>query len=555
MKKLFSLIFLSLLLIPVLSSGEDLYEEQLNKGIRNSEPYAYVLIKQSKADTAHAKEIFRKALQYSPDLPAVYFELSKASFSFSTDGIFESVDYMLQGISAYQRNFWWSFTLVGSLYMSFIISFIVSIIIIIFIRLSNDLQLLSHDIKEVKTKVLLLLVLAFALTGPIFLIGGLLFILGLYLKKRDRIVVYLYLLFLLMSPLVFKTTSVFFNAPASNELKAVVQVNESKGNKYALSMLRDRNDDVALFSYALALKKEGRYSEAADIYKKLIVKKPEPRLYINLANCYVGMNDIERAKEFYRKSIEMKPLPSAYYNLSQVLRESLDFVRGEEYFLAAQRLDREAVSRFQAIVSKNPNRFVIDESIPVSTLWIYAQGRTRNVSTMGLSIIPSALISIIAIFLMVLFYMLNRRIKHWAYRCKRCGTILCNKCEKHILWGRMCMQCYRSLVKLDELDAKERVARLLTVYEYQKQRRDMIKIISYILPGLAQIYAGDVFYGLLFLWTFLFFLCIPVMNSLFLTETFSFSHLWLNWSSLILLIAVYFLSNIITRRRLDKGWL
>jgi hypothetical protein len=249
---------------------------------------------------------------------------------------------MLQGISAYQRNFWWSFTMVGSLYMSVIISFIISVIIIIFIRLSSDLRLLSHDIEEVRTKTLLLLVLAFALTGPIFLIGGLLFILGLYLKKRDRI---------------------------------------------------------------------------------------------------------------------------------------------------------------------------------------------------------------------VLFYGVDRRIKHWAYRCKRCGTILCNKCEKHILWGRMCMQCYRSLVKLDELDAKERVSRLLTVYEYQKQRRDMIKIISYILPGSAQIYAGDVFYGLLFLWTFLFFLCIPVMNSLFLTETFSFSHLWLNWSSLILLIAVYFLSNIITRRRLDKGWL
>jgi tetratricopeptide (TPR) repeat protein len=348
---------------------------------------------------------------------------------------------------------------------------------------------------------------------------------------------------------------VFFNAPASNELKAVVQVNESKGNKYALSMLRDRNNDVELFSYALALKKEGRYNEAADIYKKLIVKKPDPRLYINLANCYVGMNDRERAKEFYRKSIEMKPFPSAYYNLSHVLRESLDFVKGEEYFLAAQRLDREAVSQFQAILGKNPNRFVIDESIPVSTLWMYAQGRTRNISTMGLSTIPSALMSVIAIFLIVLFYIVDRRIKHRAYRCKRCGTILCNKCEKHILWGRMCMQCYRSLVKLDELDAKERVSRLLTVYEYQKQRRDMIKIISYILPGSAQIYAGDVFYGLLFLWTFLFFLCIPVMNSLFLTETFSFSHLWLNWGSFILLIGVYFLSNIITRRRLDKGWL
>ncbi|MEW6418207.1 MAG: tetratricopeptide repeat protein [Nitrospirota bacterium] len=564
MKRLFLQIFFCMLLIPSVSLGGDLYEDQLDKGIRNSEAYSYLLIKQSRANSAEAKDILKKALRYSPDLPAVYFELSKVSFTFSPEGMFEALDYMLQGISVYKRNFWWSFTMAGSLFTSAILSLIISTIIIILIRLPNDMSLLLHEIKEEKNRVLLFLTLVSAIIGPFFLIGGLLIIIGLYMKKWDRVFVYFFLLFLLILPWIFNAASMFFNASASGKLKAVVQVNESKNNKYVLSLPRSSSDPVELFSYALALKREGRYSEAIGIYDELITKRPNPRnadindvprLYNNLANCYVGINDIEKAKELYIKSIELKPLPSALYNLSQVLRETLDFDKGEEYFLSAQRLDRDAVVRFRAIFSRNPNRFVVDEVITASELWKYSMRKTTTTSTMGLSTVPIAFLPVIAFSMVILFYMLNRRLKNRAYRCSKCGTILCNRCEKHILWGRMCLQCYRSLVKLDELDAKKRIARVLTVYEYQKKRRGIIKVLSFIMPGSGQIYAGNVLYGLLFLWPFLFLLLILITNSIFVIETSNFLHIWLNWCSLFLMAVVYLLSNIITRRRLAKGWL
>ncbi len=555
MKRLHLLIFLCLLLSPSRSSGEDLYEDQLNKGIRNSEPYSYLLINQSKANNTEAKNILKEALRYSPDLPAVYFELSKASFSFSPQGMFKAVDYMSQGIAAYKRNFWWSFAMAGSLFTSAILSLISSFIIIILIRLPDDISLLSHNIKEEKNKALILLVLISAIAGPLFLIGGILIIIGLYMKKRARASVYLYLVFLLISPWILNASSMFFNAPASGKLKAIVKVNESKDNKYALSRLKGRDNPVEFFSYALALKREGEYHEAIDIYNKLIARRPDPRVYNNLANCYVAINDLEKAKTFYRKSIELKPLPSALYNLSQVSRETLDFDKGDEYFLSAQRLDRDAVSRFRTIFSRNPNRFVIDESLPISSLWEYTKGKTINTSAFGLSTLPQALTPAAVIFMVIIFYILNRYFKDRAYRCNKCGTILCNRCEKHILWGRMCLQCYRSLVKLDELDAKERIARVLTVYEHQKRRRMIIKIISFIMPGSGQIYAGNILYGLLFLWPFLFFLFIPITNLVFVPETSNFSHIWLNWGSLFLMAVVYLVSNFITKRRLVKGWL
>ena len=547
---------LFLLLTPAWSSGTGLYEEQLNRGIINSEPYSYLLIKEAKTNKTNAENLLQEAVRYSPDLPAAYFELSKNSFKFTAEGIFEAVDYMLQGIAAYKRNFWWSSMMIASLFMSTILSFIISVLIIIMIRLPEDIPLFSHDIKEEKSNIFLLLVLVLAVFGPLYLLGALLILISLYQKRSlDKFIIYFYVLFLLISPWVFHTVSIIFNAPASAELKAVVQVNESKDGRYALSLLKGSNNPVELFSYALALKREGRYREAIDIYGKLIAMKSDPRAYNNLANCYVAINDLEKAKELYKKSIELKQLPAALYNLSRVYRERFDFEKGEEYFLSAQKLDNEAVQRFRSISGRHPNRFVADEMLPFSVLWDYARGKATGTVTMGLSVLPPGFMPVLGFFLTMLFLILNKRFKNRAYRCGKCGKILCLHCEKQIRWGRMCSQCYRSLIKLDELDAKERIAKLLAVYEHQKRRRDFLRAMSFVIPGSCQIYAGNILYGLLFLWPFLFFLLIPVMNSFFVMEMSNFSHIWLNLISLYLMVVVYFISNVITRRRLAKGWL
>jgi len=556
MKRFICPLFLLILLIPARSLGTDLYEEQLNRGISNSEPYSYLLIKEAKKNKDAARDLLQEAIRYSPDLPAAYFELSKNSFEFTPEGIFEAVDSMIQGVAAYKRNFWWGSMMIASLFTSAVLSFIISILVIIMIRLPEDIPLFSHDVKEEKSNILPLLVLVLAVFGPLYLLGALLMIISLYQRRfLDKFIIYVYVIFLLFSPWIFRTASMIFDASASAELKAVVQVNGSKDNRYALSVLKGTTNPVELFSYALALKREGRYKEAIEFYHKFLAVKPDHRTYNNLANCYVALNDLEKAKNLYKRSIELRRLPSALYNLSQVYREEFDFEKGEEYFLSAQRLDNEAVLRFRSIFGRNPNRFVIDETLPFSVLWEYAQGKATRAFTMGLSILPLRVMPVLGLLMAILFFILNKKFKNRAYRCSKCGKILCIHCEKRILWGRMCSQCYLSLVKLDELDAKERIAKLLAVYEHQKRRRDFLKMISFILPGSCQIYAGDMLHGLLYLWPFLFFLLIPAMNAFFVMDMSNFSHLWLNLISLYLTVVVYFISNVVTRRRLAKGWL
>lgn len=564
MKKNIVLTLFALLVLPFSSSALESHESQLNRGIRNSEPSSYLLIKNAGENNAESRDLLKQALHYSPDLPAVYFELAKNSFSFSVDGMLDSFDYLLQGIDAYMRNFWWSFTFAGSLFLSLVLSFMCSAVFIIIIRLPRDLPLLSHDINEDNSKAALLLFLVFlSVFSPFLMLAGVFILLGIYMKKFDRAIVYLFLVFLLLFPLIFKQASFFINTLYSGSLKSIVQVNQSQGNTYALAALGNEKDYKALFSYALALKREGEYEKAIQIYKKLAEQRPDPKVFINIGNCYAGLYNFEEDKRsyleeainYYAMAINLKPSASAYYNYSQVSREMFDFKKGDEYFRLALSIDRLAVSGYRSIYGRNPNRFVIDETLDFKELWNYTYDKSEKISSFGMTLLPLLAFPFLALALAAGSLFLNRRFKQKAYNCRRCNTILCAKCEKNLLWGNMCAQCYRSLVKLEEMDSRERVARLLSIYAHQKKRRDIVKLLSFVLPGSAQAYSGKILYGFVFMWPFLFFLSIPLTNMLFSTGSMVFKHSFLSWAAICIAALLYAVSNVITRRRIARGWL
>ncbi|HBR22493.1 MAG TPA: hypothetical protein DD713_08025 [Nitrospiraceae bacterium] len=549
------LIFVLLLLIftlstftPLSHSAEDIYESRLDKGLKNNEPYSYVLIKKANADPPRAKSLLAESLKHSPALPPAYFEMAKISFSPSANGIFESLDYTIKGFKAYKKSFWWLISITGLFTASLILSFVIVLALVLAVRLFTDAPLLSHDIKENKKKVLIaMLLVPLSFFGPLFFMTGSLLLLGLYFRGMNKTVVYASVLLLLMAPLCLNIINMFLSAPSS-ELRAIVAVNESRDNKYAASVLKNKGDYISLFSYGLALKREGRYEEAIAAYKKLLASHPNPQAYVNLGNSYVSINDMAAAKKSYKKSIELKPLASAYYNLSYVSRETLDFAKGEEYFTEAVKLSRESVSQFSSAASRNPNRFVIDETIPMSAMWEYAENSSRGL--VKISPLNSASSVIVSIALLALFFIMDSAFKERAYRCQRCGVILCGKCGKGKLWGEMCSLCYKSLIKLDALDSRIRVAKQLEVQELQKKKRRIIRILSFAPPGIAHIYWGRILSGTLLLWLFCFLLLLILLNPLFSTGLSLFSHSWITIPVSVIMAFLYLTSNIDARRRL-----
>jgi tetratricopeptide (TPR) repeat protein len=275
---------------------------------------------------------------------------------------------------------------------------------------------------------------------------------------------------------------------------------------------------------------------------------------VNLGNAYVGKNNMEEAGKSYLTAVSIRPLASAYYNLSEISRERFAFEKGDEYYKKAVEIDRYAVSSYQMIYGRNPNRFVVDETISFPALWDLAKKHSGKTSTFGFVSLPGWGASLAAFCLIFAFYFLNSHSKNKAYRCKRCNTIFCPRCEKHIMWGQMCPKCFGSLIKLEEIEVKERVARLLSIYAHQNRRRAMMKALSFIMPGSSQIFGGKILFGLLFMWPFLFFLIFPAANTL-LTSGTMISHWVLNSASLLFAFILYVFSNIFTRQRITKGWL
>ena len=564
MKWITFFLFLSVVIHPSLSFCDDFSDSQLNKGVKNSDTYSYILIEKAREDRAHAVELLKKALLYSPDLPAVYFELSKAVFSFSEEGILNSVDYVIQGMDAYSRNFWWSFTLMGCVVFSGIISFVVACALIVIVRLFNDIPLVSHDIEETNARGLILVVImAFSLASPLLFLGMALILLGIYMKRYDKSIVYLFLLFLAFYPVFSRMATTYVRTSSSGAVKAIVKVNEGKDNDYAISQLKESKDFAPLYSYALALKRKGRYEEAIAVYKRLLENRRDARVYVNLGNCYVGQYNFEEGKrsilqqatEAYTAAISLKPLPSAYYNLSQVSREMFDFAAGEQYFRSALAIDRVAVSGYRTIAGRNVNRFVMDETLTPSEIWDFVFKRFYAPSYSVLAVVPPPAISLAAVILFVLFYLMDTLWHQHSFRCRKCGTILCFKCEKRITWGEMCPQCFGSLVKLDEFDVKERVAWLLGIYEQQRRHRATMKVLSFTFPGLSQAYAGRIFAGFLFLWPFLFFLLLYVILGTFVPVSHLISHGFFKWATLAISMGLYLIFHYFTKKRIARGWL
>jgi len=555
MKKLTFILFFCIALSSVSAFADEFIESQLNSGIRSSEVSSYLLLQEAQTNKAQAATLLTRASAYSPDLPAVHFELAKAKFSLSYAGILESIDHVVSGINAYSKNFWWSFSLTGAAFLGLVLSFIVVISIIVIIRIFSDLPLLSHEVEESRQNIALLLVLlVISLISPLLFLAGILVLLGLYMRRIDKIIVYLFLVFLLVSPFFFRTAAQFLQVSSSGAMKAIVDVNESKGNVYALSVLKSSDEPPALFSYGLALKRAGHYDEAIAAYRNLIKTKADAPVYVNLGNVFVGQNNMDEAGKSYLAALAIRPLASAYYNLSQVYREGLDFEKGNEYFSKALAIDRDAVTEYRAISGRNPNRIVADEAIPPSSLWDFAWRTPGKASTFNLSLLPGWVISLAALLLIFAFYMMSKHTGNKAYRCRRCNEIFCPRCEKHIMWGQMCPQCFRSLIKLEEIEVKERVAQLLSIYEHQKRRRDIMKLLSFIIPGSSQVYAGKILYGFFFMWPFLFFLLFPLTTS-FMSPDARGTHWIVNIASLLMVVIVLIISNIFTRQRISKGWL
>ncbi|MFC1769660.1 hypothetical protein ACFLZI_01230, partial [Nitrospirota bacterium] len=492
-----------------MASSEDVREQVLDRGLRGSDAYASSLVAKASALEGHEKfALLREAIAASPDTPAFYFEMAWAKLP----NIIDTTTYIIQGIGVYKKSFWWMLSFQGMLTVCAYIALLVTLVMTVIVRIPRDIPLLVHDINESKAKLLIPLFIAgFAALGPLYVFGALLIIPSLYASKMNKTGVYLAALLLMSTPATVSLLDT--NLSASTPItKAIVSVNENSDNMLALEVLEGREDFASRFSYAIALRREGRAAEAIAIYNGLIAENKDSRLYTNLGNAYVALDKSEEAKEAYNSSISARKSATALYNLSQVFRDELNYKEGDMLFDEAQVLDSVTISRLAALVGKHHNRRVFDENLTKGE--ILSSLRERKSSVLSILKYPPMVGAGAGLGILILFILLENTMNRRSYRCKNCNKVACSACSD---MKKMCSDCHAKMAGDDDNSPRARLARMLSANEQKNRMMNIIRLLSFLPPGIVQLYSGRVFSGIMFLWFFSFSVAVIALDPVFST--------------------------------------
>jgi tetratricopeptide (TPR) repeat protein len=378
--------------------------------------------------------------------------------------------------------------------------------------------------------------------------------LGFYFGGRDRALVYIVFLVSAALPfLIFWAEGVY--TASTPQMRAVVEANERGENALALAALPGRTSFEETFSYGLALKRAGRLEEASGAFLKAIAARKDARAYVNLAGCLALTGRKDKAIELYQESIQtIRPTAAAYFNLSQLQRAALNYAEGDKLFAEAAKLDPEKVARFEKQTEKSAD-LLVDETLSEKDFLRLFEEKEDSSPERPFDRNAAMAVSAASLLWMAFFFIYSRKNRLRAFRCSRCGKVLCPRCEQLPAWGRMCKSCYQSLVKLEVLDSKERVSRLLVIHGRQVRRNAVVRTLGFAPPGISYIYAENVLKGTLLLWVFLFFAIIPVLNPLFTTGLSGMKHGWLDGLSYMCAGLLYLGSYAGVKNSQRRGWL
>ncbi len=507
---------------------QNLMAYKAKHGLNNLEPQSIALINMGlKAMQENKKEeaiaLFNNAKDLSPNLPGVYLHLAKANFSFSIKGFYTMINYLKEAAQAFLNNFWWPFQTTGIILLSIIIALYVSVVVIVGVLVYSKFSFYAHDIVENKKKIFLLLPsVIFVILGPIFGIMAFILPFWVYMKKKEKILLYCLLLISLLIILIIPSLSSFLGASNDRVLKTIVRIVEGTYTSEDPGVLKDDEAYESAFAYAIYLKRKGQFKEAIEIYKRLLKKQTDSRLYNNLANCYVGLGDYTSALTYYSKALESKKMASTYYNLSQIYREKFKFREADEYYEEALKLDNQKVSAYRAMgggTSININRFVMDETLTNKELWALVFKRVpsyrasiffRRMLSLTNTDVSLILILLIAITFLIIY---SKTVSNKIYKCRRCGKVYCERCEKKLPQDNICVLCYKILGSPSRISPQERIEKILNIQHYKDVRNMRVKILNLIFPGSGHIYYGRPFHGFSFLLLFTFFLCSIILWS------------------------------------------
>ncbi len=501
-----------------------------NRGTFRQEVYALGLVEQARrlyarGDFDHALEILRVARELAPSYGPVYYAVGEIYWKKSGWYFLRTLDAYLLGLSSELEDFTWTFAVTGRLLLLVALAIAFGFLLFLLFATVRYLPLLVHDLSErlpegvsasaragLWPAVVFVLVLPLLFrVGILWLLLVLAFLLWVYMNRRERIVTVAFFVFLLVSPLTVRTLGNVLAGSQHPWVKAMATAQQGEITTEVLSTLRQAYgrapaDETVLFALALAEKRVGLLEEARQHYLTLLGRHTrDARAANNLGNVFVGMGDLQGALEAYRRAVAVDPHQvTALYNLSQVHRELLQFEEGERRFQEARTADADRVNAYRKLSGVHYNRFVMDEHLTHSELFrkavALADSRVAEdlwggmVSGVGMGHFPFVLFPYIV---GLAAYHLSRSRWPLGYACRRCGRVGCRICQS-LSKETLCSECYQVLIKMEGVEARGRIKKILEIRKHQDRRVNILRLLSFLLPGSGHFYVGAPLHGFLF---------------------------------------------------------
>jgi tetratricopeptide (TPR) repeat protein len=473
-----------------------------------------------------AEDAFRAAVALAPGLPDGYAGLATALLKKGPLGVVPSIEATVSGVSSFLRTGRGTLSAgdlatVATLLGAFGVAWAVAVAL-----LMRHGGLLLHDIEEwlgpaqrrsaalaLFLVVLLLPVATFQGWGwlPLWVLA----LLFVYLGGRERALVGLVMAAALAVGPVVAWLDVRLRSESNPLFRAALAAVESVPDRAAIARLEeavrsDPEDRDLVYLLGGALRRGGRYGEAAELYRQALARNPGDAVARNnLANIEFASGSYDSARERYRAGTEPGTAPevaaTAYYNLSLVHLQEFEYQAYNEAKSNADRLAPGLVGDYDRWKYDSRDYAVVDLGLTPDQVVDKFAGSAggvavRNVAAGGKGAWPErALVASMAnrfaaaVGLCALLAFLVARWrgpKAFTLHCARCGTAFCRACHLGQVSGGLCSQCYHLFVVRDGVSGPARNRKMVEV-QRAGGRQDMIfRVLSVLSPGAGQVYGG-----------------------------------------------------------------
>ncbi|MFQ5542794.1 MAG: tetratricopeptide repeat protein [Nitrospiria bacterium] len=545
-------------------------------GIERSDLATKVLLFQAEEALRHNHveegiHLAKKGAMISPNSPAPFFFLSKATLDQSWLNFSTSISYYLDGIVVAVSDFRTFVMLLGPVLIFTVMAGIASFITFILYSLTSYGPSWVHHISKHTRKILnpissgvvfTFLFLTPLITGlPIFwfLFFSFLLFWGFYTQFEKKIV-FFFLTGIGGAFLILPFILTLFSAnshPLFTEMSRNIQAD------YLWTPPHVELDEREWETFSLDAsyqRTQGNFGKAVFLYQESLKKNPKSAMILNnLGNLYYHLKDYDKAIEYYGKAIEYSPkLVSAYYNMSQTYREKLLFEQGKKMAVRAEEIDSEKVLRYKKKTTRYPLFPVIEERFNRSDLWTILMDEKKAFINMSdriwqnwvgsISISQAPFLSGFCMMLLILSNRFYGRFFH-SKPCATCSKAVCKRCAVRLFSYQLCNRCglrFKSIRKKSDFSIMEDASKRIPGKFYP----------FFLIPGGGHLVIRKTSVAFFLMGVFYLILCSILFKDVLMLSGENYWDQMFSFFQTTLLLVLYVVSSFdLIQKRKNKIWL